>query len=243
MATLVKEIMNPELFSLRPADPVDGALGGILAMGITGAPVLDGDGRPIGMLSLRDVVGRREGDTAADRMTAPATVIRADAPISEAGRMLAETGRHRLVVVDGSGRASGIVSALDVLRGLLGLPAVHPAPFPHLDMETGLVWSDDVPLDLEHLDVAPERAGLLGLVHGGAGQPERVVWAEATNDLHGRLAEMLSRPQTDQPLLEWWLSRGFLRFRFADAEDSEKKARALRRLLHRARLPGLPSWI
>jgi CBS domain-containing protein len=136
------------------------------------------------MVTLRDLVGRT-GATAGGIMTSPAATISADAPIADAGRRLAETGRHRLVVVDAEKRAIGIVSAVDIVRGLLGLPVATPrGPFPHLDEATHLTWTDDAPLDLAHLDAVPDGPGLLQLVHGGAGLPERVVWVESCENLY-----------------------------------------------------------
>lgn len=240
MAIRVKEIMNREMFSLHPADSADDALADLIALGITGAPVVDAETRPLGVLSLRDLAGRREGDTAGQLMTRPAAVIRDEDAIAQAGRLLAETGYHRLVVIDGEGRAVGVVSALDVVRGLLGVPAIHPASFPHLDPELGLVWTDDQPLVLGGLEAAPDGPGLIVLVHGGAGVPERVVWAEAAQDVYTRLADMLSTPQTDQPVLAYWLRRGSLRFRAAAVREEDLRRRALHRVRQRER-PGTPA--
>jgi CBS domain-containing protein len=39
---------------------------------------------------------------------------------------VAETNMHHLVVVDATGRAVGMLSALDLLRALVGLPAAPP---------------------------------------------------------------------------------------------------------------------
>jgi CBS domain-containing protein len=233
MAIRVKEIMNREVFSLHPGDSADDALADLVALGITGAPVVDGEGRPLGVVSLRDLAGRREGETAGALMTRPAAVVRDEDPIAEAGRLLAGTGYHRLVVIDGDGRAVGIVSALDVVRGLLGVPAVHPAAFPHLDPELGLVWTDDHPLAQESLEAAPDGPGLIVLVHGGAGIPERVVWAEAAQDVYTRLTDMLSTPQTAQPVLDFWLRRGSLRYRAAAVREDDRRRRALVRVRER----------
>lgn len=233
MAATVKEIMNPELFHLRPGDSGEDALHGLLALGIAGAPVLDQDRRPAGMVSLRELAQRRTGQSAGDIMGGPAATVRAEASVIEAGRLLGETGHHRLVVVDADGRALGIVSALDVLRALLDLPVVHPAPFPHLDPAARLVWTDARPLALDAIDAAPDGPGLFALVKGGAGVPEHVVWAESCNDVYARLTDIVSTPQTDQPVLAWWLARGGLRFRAAAAFDPELARAALRRMLGR----------
>ena len=210
MARTVGEIMNREVFGVRPGDAPAGVMNGLLGLGITGAPVLDAEGRAIGTVSLRDLASGR-GGSASELMTAPAISVGEDALVAEAARRLADTGRHRLVVVDGSGRAVGVVSALDVVRGLLGLPAVHPAGFPHRDRETGLVWTDDAPLDLDHLESAPDGPGIVQIIHGGPEQTEAVVWIEACGNCYTRLTDMLAEPQADQPILSWWLRHEPLR--------------------------------
>ena len=234
MSSRVREIMNPELFRVRPSDVSSDVLNGILALEITGAPVVDDAGRPLGMVTLRDLVGRT-GTTAGVIMTSPAATISADALIAAAGRRLAETGRHRLVVVDAEERAIGVVSAVDVVRGLLGLPIAHPASFPHLDEETHLTWTDDAPLDFDHIAAAPDGPGLLQLVHGGAGLPERVVWVESCENLFARLADMLATPQGDEAVLAWWLAQSDMRFRTAAAADPAARGKALEVLRARAR--------
>lgn len=226
MARTVDEIMNRELFSVQGTEPCLETLRYITMLGITGASVLDGDGRPIGMTSLRDLV-QAEGKTVADCMASPVVTVPQTATIDQAARQLAESGKHRLVVVDEDGRAVGMVAALDVIRGLLGMPAAHPAAFPHYDKRTGLTWTDDQELDAERIEVAPDGPGLVVLVHGGAGLPERVVWAEACHNVRTRLAEMLAIPQSNPPMLAHALRSGKLRFRAAAAYDPALRQRAL----------------
>jgi CBS domain-containing protein len=232
MAVRVSEIMNRELFSVGPAEPADAALGSILALGITGAPVVDEDGKPIGMVSWRDLVGEKAGRTAGERMTRPPATVAAEASIANAARRLARTGYHRLIVVDASGRAVGMVSSLDVVRGLMGLPTPHPASFPHLDPETGLTWTDDAPLEMDELGAAPEGPGVLAILHGGTGTPEKVIWAESVPGVRGRLKEMLTT--TPPGLLAAWLARGGLRFRAASASTEPERTTAVAAVLRRA---------
>ena len=232
MAVKVSEIMNRELFSVGPAEPADATLASILALGITGAPVVDEAGKPLGMVSWRDLVGDQPGRTAGERMTAPPAIVAAEASIANAARRLARTGYHRLIVVDVSGRAVGIVSSLDVVRGLMGLPTPHPASFPHLDPETGLAWTDDVPLVTDEIGAAPEGPGVLVLRHGGAGTPEKVIWAESAPSVRRRLQEILTT--TPPALLSAWLERGGLRFRAASAASEPERAAAVAVVLRRA---------
>jgi CBS domain-containing protein len=241
MAIRVHEVMNRELFSVSPEESVESALQAILALGITGAAVVDEHGVPLGHISLRDLVRDRAGKTARDRMTRPAATVSTETRIAEAARRLAKTGYHRLIVVDASGRAVGMVSSLDVIRGLLGLPAPHPAAFPHLDSETGLSWSDDLPLGPEDVDAALDGPGVLVLLSGDAGVADRVVWAESSERLRSRLKEMLTTAQPEP--LAAWLEHGRLRFRVASAPEPAERADALAIVLRRAAAAPRPDFV
>lgn len=228
MPKTVQEIMNRELFTLREEEGSADALGFLLALGIGGAPILDASGRPIGMVSLHDLAHAAPGASVGGSMESPVDTVQADDAIERAAFRLAESGRHRLVVVDKEGAAVGIVSSVDLVRGLLGMPARHPAAFPHYDTATGLIWTDDALLDAEHVDRAPDGPGVLALVHGGIGSVERVVWAEACGNVRTRVHDLLSMPQSDQPQLARMLRAGHLRFRAASVRDPAARDRAAR---------------
>jgi len=228
--SLVRNVMNPELFHLRPSDSAEDALNGLLAFGVTGAPVLDGAGRPVGMVSLRELARRRAGETVSEIMASPALTLGQEATVAEGARILAESGHHRVVVVEENGRAVGNVSALDLLRALLGLEATHPAAFPHFDPATGLTWSDPAPLETAAIETAPDGPGVFALLWEDAAGRQHVVWAETAHNLYTRLADLLATPQTDRPVLASWMSRGGLRFRAARVDDAAKGREALHRL-------------
>ena len=239
MPKIVKEIMNPELFSLRPSDDTVDALGYIVALGITAAPVLDEERRPMGVASFRDLSLLRAPATVAERMTVPAISVSQDESIEAAARIVAERGVHRVVVIDDDGRAVGVASTLDLVRGLLGLPAAHPAPFPHWDKARGVSWTDDTLLEVDRLDAAPDSAGVLALVSGGKGVPERVVWGEPANNVRTRLYDILSRPQTEQPILKRLLAQNTsLRFRAAAVSSTDQRENVAESLMAEA-LSGL----
>jgi CBS domain-containing protein len=122
----VADIMNRQVLYLAEGSRAELAREPILRFGVTAVPVLDDDGRPVGIVSLRDLL-------ASERRvepTSPVCSVLDATPLDEAARALAETDFHHLVVVDEKGRAVGMVSAVDLLRGLLDLPARHPAAFP-----------------------------------------------------------------------------------------------------------------
>jgi CBS-domain-containing membrane protein len=118
----VSEFMSRELLYLSQDARVDVARSHILDFGVTAVPVLDDEHRPIGVVSLRDLVHGR----GRPQMSSPAHTIPADTPVEQAARTVAETNMHHLVVVDTTGRAVGMLSALDLLRALVGLPAAPP---------------------------------------------------------------------------------------------------------------------
>jgi len=144
---------------------------------------------------------------------------------------LVERDLHHAPVVDGNGRAIGVVSLLDVTKGLLGLPVGHPPAFPHYDRETGLVWTDDMVLAAESAEAAPDGPGLLALVQGGAGSREAVVWVESCFNVRTRVFELLDVPQTDSPHLAGLLARRGLRYRAASVPDQPTRKSALRSML------------
>ncbi len=236
MARIAKEIMNSELFSLRPSDEIDSAVDYILALGITAAPVLSEARTPIGVISLRDLVSRKGPGKVAERMTVPAVTVRESDSIEEVARTIADRGVHRVIVVDAEGRAVGVVSSIDVTSALIGLPVRHPSAFPHWDKSRGVSWSDDTLLEGDRLDVAPDGPGVLALVSGGRDAPERVVWGEATRNVRTRLFDLLSRPQDDMPELKRILAtyRG-LRFRAAAVRSVAEQERVAEAVMAEAR--------
>lgn len=245
MALSIREVMNRELFALRPAESLADAIGYLVALGISGAPVIE-EGKPVGVVTLGDLLAPREGATVRERMTSPAVTIDAHASIADASAALAARGVHRLIVTDDTGRAVGVASALDLLRGLIGAPVAHPPAFPHIDRRTGLSWSDDQKFDLDHIMTAPAEPGLVALIHGAAGEPERVVWAEECDDVRERLAVLVSYiPDSEPPSLRNILSKpDHLRFRTAVAKSAKTRTRALKKVLDdaaRVRLTPAPA--
>lgn len=126
MSKTVADIMNPKLLYIRDGDRVALARRHIIDFGITAVPVLDETHRPVGVVSLRDLAGD-EGDRF--QPTGEVATVRASASIDEGAKKLAESDYHHLVVVDEKGVAVGMVSSLDFVRALVGLPPRHPEKF------------------------------------------------------------------------------------------------------------------
>ncbi|MEV0241503.1 CBS domain-containing protein [Streptomyces sp. NPDC050674] len=108
---------------------------------VSALPVLDGEGRVIGVVSEADLLPKEEfrdsdpdrrtqmhrlsdlakagGVTAEELMNAPAVTVRAGATLAEAARVMAQRKVKRLPVVDDEGVLKGIVSRADPLKVFL----------------------------------------------------------------------------------------------------------------------------
>lgn len=117
----VEEVMTAQVIAVRPKDNLVRATARVLDEKISAVPVLDEDGRPLGIITKSDLLlsaVRGEVKTAREAMSSPASTIPQSAPLSLAAAQMAKLGFHRLVVVDGEGVAVGILSSMDVLRWL-----------------------------------------------------------------------------------------------------------------------------
>ncbi|MFI6371501.1 CBS domain-containing protein [Streptomyces sp. NPDC050546] len=108
---------------------------------VSAVPVLEGDGRVIGVVSEADLLPKeefRDSDpdrytqrrrlsdlakagalTADELMSSPAVSVHSGATLAQAARIMAQRGVKRLPVVDGQGVLEGIVSRADLLKVFL----------------------------------------------------------------------------------------------------------------------------
>ncbi|MEV7127637.1 CBS domain-containing protein [Streptomyces sp. NPDC093260] len=108
---------------------------------ISALPVIEGEGRVVGVVSEADLLPKEElrddpdagglglrqpvdvakaaALTAGDLMSSPAVTVRAGATLAEAARVMAREGVKRLPVVDEAGLLAGVVSRADLLKVFL----------------------------------------------------------------------------------------------------------------------------
>jgi len=108
---------------------------------ISALPVIEGDGRVVGVVSEADLlpkeelrdnpdaaylqlrqpvdVAKADALSAGDLMSSPAVTIRTDATLAEAARAMAREGVKRLPVVDDVGLLAGVISRADLLQVFL----------------------------------------------------------------------------------------------------------------------------
>jgi CBS domain-containing protein len=125
MGLTVRDIMNPQLLYVSEGEAAGDVVAKLLRFGVTGAPVLDSLYRPTGFVSLRDIAP----DRSSFRVSRPVVTTHDDEPVEAAARALAAADLRHMVVVDRGGTCVGVVSALDFVRALCGLPARHPSRF------------------------------------------------------------------------------------------------------------------
>jgi CBS domain-containing protein len=94
----------------------------LLDGGYSGAPVIDEEGKPVGVVSKTDLL--RHGVTPKGRvkdiMTPMSFTLHEDQSVSKASALMAYEGIHRLPVVDAAGKVVGLLSSLDILHWLAG---------------------------------------------------------------------------------------------------------------------------
>jgi CBS domain-containing protein len=92
----------------------------LLEGGYSGAPVVDDEGVPVGVVSKTDLLRHgvtREGRVK-DIMTPMSFTLHEEQSLSKASALMAYEGIHRLPVVDAAGKVVGLLSSLDILHWL-----------------------------------------------------------------------------------------------------------------------------
>lgn len=142
-----EDVMSRDLLFVPQEMSLAGAARMMSRAAVSGAPVVDSDGRCVGVLSTTDflrcverggVVPARSSEESMcsawqipseidappgclvrDAMTRDPVTVAPGTRLPEVARMMLEAHIHRVVVVDGAGRPVGVVSTIDVLAALV----------------------------------------------------------------------------------------------------------------------------
>jgi CBS domain-containing protein len=125
------DLMSRTVVSLRPDMTLAEAIRILVRYEISGAPVVDGDERLVGLLSEHDCLRVTAsgdytaedlalGDPVATHMSRPAYVVESHIGIYSIAHIFLVHRIRRLPVVDGD-RLVGLIARRDVLRGLLAM--------------------------------------------------------------------------------------------------------------------------
>jgi CBS domain-containing protein len=135
----VRDLMTNTVVVARPDTGYKDLIDLMARHEVSAVPVVDGDGKVLGVVSeadllprlefphgapharlferrLRTVAAKSTAEHAEDLMTSPAVTIGTDATIGEAARVMDRSRVKRLPVVDADGILAGIVSRGDLLR-------------------------------------------------------------------------------------------------------------------------------
>ena len=147
LSLIAADVMSTRLVTVPEEMSLAGAARLLSGARVSGAPVVDAEGRCIGVLSAGDFVSwaeKGEGsakqlqercdcaysawqvldadtlprDSVASYMTADPVMTAPSTPIDEMARMMVDAHIHRVVVVDEDERPIGIVSSTDILAAV-----------------------------------------------------------------------------------------------------------------------------
>ena len=101
--------------TIEPDRMVEDALALMRAHGISGLPVVDGDGRPVGILTNRDLRFERRLDQKVSAvMTRKLITVPEKVTLEESKELLHKHRIEKLLVIDGTGRLRGLITIKDI---------------------------------------------------------------------------------------------------------------------------------
>ena len=114
----IAELMSRDVACVRDDVSVESLSALFRDRAIGAAPVVNGEGFPIGIVTKSDLLRERAENelTVVDLMTPVAYTLREDDPLSRAAAVMAIEHVHHLPVVAADGRVVGILSSLDFVR-------------------------------------------------------------------------------------------------------------------------------
>lgn len=146
LALEAADVMSTPVITVPKQMSIKAAAHLLAQAGISGAPVIDGKGRLVGVLSANDFVSwaeeggpghrsfrevpqvhspwqlldpeRVESDEVGTFMTPDPVTVAPATPLTELARMMLDAHIHRVIVVDADMRPVGVVSTTDVLAAL-----------------------------------------------------------------------------------------------------------------------------
>jgi CBS domain-containing protein len=251
----VAEVMRREVTTVRPDSPVTAVIDLLLDKDFTAVPVVDEQGKVVGMVSDSDLLTRgginvplslkRAADPefvkelhttledparkVSEVMTRDVVTIGPEAALGQAAKLMVEKHLKRLPVVDANGRLTGILGRLDVLNTIAAvhLPEWHPEAHPVTEQAVvSDVMTREVPTVHESATVEEIFELLVSSVH------KRVVVLDDQRHVAGIIADsdLISRVSRES----WPGIIEMLRARIPIARISAEARRHLQKLRARS---------
>jgi CBS domain-containing protein len=168
----VAEVMQPDPVTVQPGASIKDAARLLVEHGISGLPVVDAEGRVVGVLSETDLLFKEKGEpdppgwlerllnpfllrerekfearTVGEAMTAPAETISPRSSVASAAKVMLGAGVTRLPVVR-DGKLVGIVTRADLVRAFVRPDAEIVREIRYAVIERGM-WIDSSTLDVK----------------------------------------------------------------------------------------------
>lgn len=128
----VADAMTRDVVCVRPETSLDDLTAILRERDLGGVPVVDGEGRPVGVVGAGDLVRRRQPGSArvSDVMRSEVPILHEGAALAEAAGLMAWHGAHRIPIVAAGGTVVGIMAPLDIVTWLARqnpqVPALPP---------------------------------------------------------------------------------------------------------------------
>ena len=110
----VRDIMTDQVATVAPDMPVENAARMLFSQSISGMPVVDDDGKLVGVVTEFDIIAK-EGATVGDIMTTDVVTVSEDTDAETVAQILTSRRVRRVPVVQ-DGAVVGIVSRSDLVR-------------------------------------------------------------------------------------------------------------------------------
>lgn len=114
--TPLSAVMTANTVCVSPDLSVQELIALLVGRGFSGAPVVDSDGKPIGVVSKSDLLDDKLEGLVRDVMMPIAFTLPESASLSHASALMAYENIHRIPVVGIDGAVVGIVTSLDIVR-------------------------------------------------------------------------------------------------------------------------------
>jgi len=103
--------------TLGAADTVERAMALMKEQGVSGFPVVDGTGKPVGIVTRRDmkfIAGAPDVTKVSEIMSSALVTARHDVDLEQAGRLMTKARVEKLLLLHADGRLAGLVTMRDI---------------------------------------------------------------------------------------------------------------------------------
>lgn len=128
LETSVDQYMSANPVTLKGSQTLAEAKRLFVENGFTLAPIVDGAGRLMGVVSDADVIAGDQGDALlTEVMTRAVVTVDISASVADVARLLTDAGVHHLVVIGKGRKPVGVVSVLDIATAVAESGSNNPA--------------------------------------------------------------------------------------------------------------------